>query len=152
MYIPVVAQTASYTSQITVRNPYNFTLPISVFFTGGDGTTGVGFHTCSPLSVPAAGTVQFFLGTQCTLPGGSQFGLITLVESASVPSPFQAFSRTQTPGGNGFSVPAYPAGATLEDRTCCSASSRRPCTSLPERPKLQDRWGQSARTLSRSPA
>lgn len=42
MYIPVVAQTASYTSEITVRNPYNTSLPIVVQYAGGDGTSGVG--------------------------------------------------------------------------------------------------------------
>lgn len=112
IYIPAVAQTGSYTSQITVRNPYPFTLPISVFFTGGTGTTGAGLHSCLALAVPASSTVQFSLSQQCpSLPAGSQFGLVTLVETYSYPAPFQAYSRTQTPGGNGFSVPAYPAGA-----------------------------------------
>jgi len=112
MIIPVVAQTVSYTSEITVRNPYNnLVLPISVFYTGAITTSAAGRRTCTPLNVPPLGTVQFSIAAQCGLPSGSQFGYVTLAESYSYPSPFQAFSRTQTPGGNGFSVPAYPAGA-----------------------------------------
>src|SRR5690348_8548241 len=111
MYIPVVAETASYTSEITVRNPYNFSLPIAVFYTGATVTTAPGLRACTGLAVAANSTIQFSARSQCSLPSGSQFGLLTLVETAGAPSPFQAFSRTQTPGGNGFSVPAFPAGA-----------------------------------------
>jgi hypothetical protein len=111
MIIPIVAQTASYTSEVTVRNPYDDALPINVGYTGGMGTTSAGQRACSPLSVPARSSVQFDIATQCAIPTSGQFGYLTLAENASEPSPFQAFSRTQTPGGNGFSVPAYPAGA-----------------------------------------
>jgi len=111
MILPLIAQTGSYASEVTVRNPYNFTLQVLVFYTGGTVTTGAGLNFCAPLNIAPFSTVQFSVGSQCALPAGGQFGLVTLVENAAVPSPFQAFSRTQTPGGNGFSVPAFPAGA-----------------------------------------
>ena len=111
IYIPVVANTASYSSEVTVRNPWDFALPIAVFYTGATATTYPGLHACTALNVPAYGSVQFSPGSQCSLPTGGQFGLLTLEEQAPTASPFQAYSRTQTPGGNGFSVPAFPAGA-----------------------------------------
>jgi hypothetical protein len=115
MVIPLVAQTGSYTSQITVRNPYHdMELPISVFYIGADTTSAAGRRACAPLTVPPLSAVQFSAAGQCDLPIGTQFGYVTLTESASIPSPFQVFSRTQTPGGNGFSVPAY-SKADLED-------------------------------------
>ena len=111
MIVPVVAQTVSYSSEVTVRNPYNTTLPVSVFYSGGVGTTAAGLKTCLPLSVPALQSRQFSVAAQCGIPASGQFGILTLVETAGQPLPFQVYSRTQTPGGNGFSVPAYPAGA-----------------------------------------
>ena len=57
------------------------------------------------------GAVQFSVAEQCDLPSGSQYGYVTLTESAGTPSPFLVYSRAQTPSGNGFSVPAYPADA-----------------------------------------
>lgn len=117
MVIPVVAQTTSYTSEITVRNPFSdMTLPISVFYTGGTTYTGStptssgGRQECDPLNVPPLGSVQFSPAEQCHL-SGNQFGYLTLTQASGTPSPFLAYSRTQTPGGNGFSVPAYPAAA-----------------------------------------
>lgn len=111
MIIPIVAQTVSYSSEVTVRNPYDEALPITVSYTGGIATTSAGLHACSPLSVPGRSSVQFNVASQCAIPATGQFGYLTLTETASAPSPFQAYSRSQTPGGNGFSVPAYPAGA-----------------------------------------
>jgi hypothetical protein len=108
---PLIAQTPSYVSEITVHNPFSDPLPVSVSYTGGSVTTAAGFRTCAPLVVPGSSTIQFSVGTQCALPGGGHFGYITLSETSSFPIPFQAYSRTQTPGGNGFSVPAFPAGA-----------------------------------------
>ena len=61
--------------------------------------------------MPPLGAVQFSAAVQCSLPSGNQFGYVTLTVSDDVPSPFIAFSRTQTPGGNGFGIPAYPASA-----------------------------------------
>ncbi len=111
MIIPVVAETATYKSQITVRNPYVTALPLSVFYTGGTGTSAAGGKECDALNVPAESTMQFSAAAQCHLPSGNQFGSVTLTVSDGVSSPFIAFSRTQTSGGNGFSVPAYPASA-----------------------------------------
>ena len=112
MIIPLVAQTGSYASEITVHNPYNDgALPIAVVYTGANATSAAGQRACDPLSVPPLGTVQFSIADKCHLPVGSQYGYVTLTESADTPSPFVAYSRAQTPGGNGFSVPAFPADA-----------------------------------------
>ena len=111
LVIPLVAQTAPITSEITVRNPFNDPLQVSVFYTGANTTPAAGRNPCKPLSVPALGTMKFSLAEQCTLPSGSNFGYVTLTQSTGMPSPFQAFSRTENVLGIGYSVPAYPARA-----------------------------------------
>jgi hypothetical protein len=114
MIVPLAAQTGSYTSEITVHNPYSDdALPLAVFYTGANGTSAAGQRACDTVSVPPLGTVQFSVADKCHLPSGnqSQYGYVTMTESASMPSPFVAYSRAQTPAGNGFSVPAYPSDA-----------------------------------------
>jgi hypothetical protein len=63
--------------------------------------------------VPANQTVQFTLSGQCSLtpPPAGHFGTLVL-EDASSPQvdQFFAYSRTQTPSGNGFSVEGFPIG------------------------------------------
>lgn len=78
MIIPIVAQTVSYTSEVTVRNPYNdIPLTIQVFYTGAKGTSAAGLQPCEPLTVPPLSTVQFSVGVQCSLPSsGLQSGAI----------------------------------------------------------------------------
>jgi hypothetical protein len=112
MIVPLAAKTGSYASEITVHNPFpDDPLPVAVFYTGANGTSAAGQRACDPLSVAPQGSVQFSIAQQCHLPSGSQYGYVTMTESAGTPSPFVAYSRAQTPDGNGFSVPAYPSDA-----------------------------------------
>lgn len=109
--IPVVAQTGSYESEIFVRNPNDSALQINVKFYEAQNSTTPGQRSCSPLTLSAQQTVAFKLGTQCALGAGSHFGMLIL-ENADAEKTrfFYAYNRTQTPGGNGFSVESFPIG------------------------------------------
>lgn len=111
LVIPLVAQTASYSTEVFVRNPNAGTMTIAVRFYEAKNSTTPGLRTCTDLSVAAGITASFKLNAQCTLTAASHFGML-LLEDLSDPklNPFFAFSRAQTPGGNGFSVEAFPAG------------------------------------------
>jgi len=111
LVIPLVAQTVSYTTEVFVRNPNAGTMTIAVKFYEAKTSGTPGLRTCTNLSVAAGITTSFALNAQCTLDASNHHGMI-LLEDLSNPkvNPFFAFSRTQTPGGNGFSVEAFPAG------------------------------------------
>jgi hypothetical protein len=111
LVIPVVAQTASYESEIFVRNPNNQPLQITVRFYEANNSTNPGLRPCAPLTLNAQQTVAMKLGTQCTLGPGSHFGMLILENAATEKTAvFVAYNRTQTPSGNGFSVEAFPVG------------------------------------------
>ena len=109
--IPVVAQTVSYTTEVFVRNPNAGSMTIAVRFYEAKTSATPGLRTCNNVTLATGVTTSFTLAGQCTLTATSHHGMLVL-EDLSVPktNPFFAFSRTQTPGGNGFSVEAFPAG------------------------------------------
>lgn len=109
--IPVVAQTDSYESEIFVRNPNDAALQINVRFYEAQNSATPGQRSCSPLTLSAQQTIAIKLGTQCALGAGSHFGMLIL-ESADAEKTrfFYAYNRTQTPGGNGFSIESFPIG------------------------------------------
>ncbi|MGE5101958.1 MAG: hypothetical protein ACM3SX_18390 [Deltaproteobacteria bacterium] len=112
MVLPVVAQTASFGSEVTVFNPHpDFDLVLGVQYVGGDGTPAAGVRSCGSISLPALRAVQFNVGTKCSLAVGN-FGMLRISDSGSngngIPLPFHAYSRVANPQGIGFSVPAYP--------------------------------------------
>jgi hypothetical protein len=111
LVVPAVAQTVSYTSEVIVRNPNATTLTLNVKFYEALTSTNPGLRTCAQLSVAALESKPFTLGAQCTLGAGSHHGMLILEDaSAQQTNTFFAFSRAQTPGGNGFSVEGFPIG------------------------------------------
>jgi hypothetical protein len=114
LVIPVVAQTGSYTTEVFVRNfafPTSTAITINVRFYEAVTSTSPGLRPCTQLVVQPQQTARFTLATQCTLGGGPNHGMLIL-ENAAVEKTnfFSAYSRTQTPSGNGFSVEAFNVG------------------------------------------
>ena len=114
LVIPLVAHTASFSTEVTVRNP-NVLAPITLnvhFYEAlNSGTPGA--RTCTTVNIPANESKQFLLGDQCApfAPGG-HFGMLVLDDaSPEQTNLFFAYSRTQTPGFIGFSVEGLPMGA-----------------------------------------
>ena len=108
---PVIAATATYTTEVFVRNPNITPITLDVTFYEASNSSSPGTYPCLPVSVPANRTVPFTLAAQCVLAGGSHFGMLVLTDSASEQlALFYAYSRTQTAGGNGFSIEGFPIG------------------------------------------
>ena len=111
--LPDVAETVSYTSEVIVRNPNAMPLTLNVKFYEATTSSVPGLRTCLPLMVSALESKPFSVGAQCNpLGAGSHFGMLVLEDaSPEQTNVFFAFSRVQTPGGNGFSVEGFPIGA-----------------------------------------
>jgi hypothetical protein len=109
--VPIVAQTGSYTSEIYVRNPNTSSMTINVKFYESKNSAVPGLRPCTPIVVAAGRTLVFSLATQCTLGAGSHFGMLILEDAAAEKiNIFPAYTRSQTSGGNGFSVEGFPIG------------------------------------------
>jgi hypothetical protein len=109
--VPVVARTASYATEVYVRNPGAAAIGVAVRFDEADNSSQPGSHACNALAVPANATRLLSLASQCNLDAASHFGMLALDDAALPRShPFTVFSRSQTPAGVGFSVEGYPAG------------------------------------------
>ena len=76
--VPVIAQTASFASEVTAYNPNPGAIAVTVAFYDCNNTASPGPKTCVSLSLPAGQSVQFSAASQCTLPAGSNFGLLVL--------------------------------------------------------------------------
>src|SRR5689334_9810393 len=111
--LPDVAETVSYTSEITVRNPNATPLTLNVKFYEATTSANPGLRTCAQLTIPALQSKPFSVGAQCSpLGAGSHFGMLVLEDASSEQTNvFFAYSRVQTPGGNGFSIEGFPIGA-----------------------------------------
>ena len=115
--IPVVASTASFTSEVSVFYPGPFSgtqtsMTIDVLYYEGNGLPSPGLKSCAPLSIDAGETKSFLVGTQCTLGAGGHFGLLVLQDAAAEKTNyFFAFNRTESVGTHeGFSIEGFPAG------------------------------------------
>jgi YD repeat-containing protein len=107
MVVPVVAQTASYSTEVQVRNGNPVALNLNVKFYEADNSAVPGQRTCSGFAVPANSTQVLSLGSQCTLGAGNHFGMLVL-EAVGGTQEFTVYSRSQTPAGVGFSVEGVP--------------------------------------------
>ena len=105
--VPVIAQTASFTSEVTVYNPNAASISINAVFYDAQNTASPGPKACTSLSVGANVSKGFTVATQCALPSGSNFGLLVLSESTGTQR-FYGYARTQTPQGVGFSTEGFP--------------------------------------------
>ena len=109
--IPVVAQTSSYSTEVFVRNPNAFSITLNVKFYEALTSSEPGLHTCTQLTVAPALTVPFTLVSQCAPDASNHHGMLVLEDAAAQQVDlFYAYSRAQTPGGNGFSVEGFPIG------------------------------------------
>ena len=105
--VPVTAQTASFTSEVTAFNPNGSPITVDVAFYEANNSPTPGPRTCADIVIPANRSVQFALATQCTLSAGSHFGLLVLSELTET-KPFYGYARTQNPQGIGFSIEGFP--------------------------------------------
>jgi hypothetical protein len=110
-----IALEGSYTTTVFVRNPNANEITINVRYYQSDSANPVGTGTplsCGQLTIPANRAVTFDLGSQCTFAGQDNFGQIVLEDATSAykTNVFYAYSRTQVPNGNGFSVEGFPVG------------------------------------------
>jgi hypothetical protein len=111
MVIPVVAQTGSYTTEVFVRNNQATPITLNVRFYEALTSSVPGQRPCAQLVLPGTAVLPFTLASQCTLGAGPNHGMLILEDAApQKTNTFFAYSRTQTPSGNGFSVEAYPIG------------------------------------------
>jgi hypothetical protein len=106
--VPVTAQTASFSSEVTVFNPNAVPVTMDVAFYEANNSSAPGAKTCTDAVVPAGKSIQFTLASQCALGAGSHFGLLVLSELLGT-KPIHAFARVQNPQGIGFSVEGFPA-------------------------------------------
>jgi len=107
--VPIVAQTASFSTEVYVHNANPAPLTLNVAFYEGTKSGVPGLRSCSTFVVPVHTTQLLTPGTQCALGDGSHFGML-LLDDAAVPKThkFTVFSRSQTPAGVGFSVEGFP--------------------------------------------
>ncbi len=111
-YIP-----GAYTTTVFVRNPNTNAITINIRYYQSDSANPAGTGTplaCGQISIPANLAVTFDLGAQCgsAFTGTDNFGQILLedVTGTYKTNTFFAYSRTESPTGNGFSVEGFPVG------------------------------------------
>lgn len=98
--IPLVAETASYASQIFVHNPGPNPLGLAFTYFGATQSATPGTVSCNELAVAAGKVVKTSLAALCpALNPGSNFGALL-----STGGLVAMYSRVQTPAGNGFSI------------------------------------------------
>ena len=109
--VPVVAQTASYSTEVVVRNSGANPLTLDVKFYEALTSQNPGQRTCAQYVAPANSATVLTLGTQCTLGAGSHHGFLILEDASTEKvNAFAVYSRSQTPQGAGFSVEGFPVG------------------------------------------
>ena len=105
--VPVIAQTASFGSEVTAYNPNGGAITVNVSFYDAQNTANPGAKACTPLSIGAGASVEFSLAGQCALPTGANFGLLVMAEATGTQR-FYGYARTQNPQGIGFSTEGFP--------------------------------------------
>ena len=106
--VPVVAQTASFASEVTLFNPNVEAISVAIHYYDANNLTTAGPKSCNLITVPAGSSVQFGLAAQCTLESeSSHFGLLVASEQTQTQE-FHGYVRTQNPQGIGFSTEGFP--------------------------------------------
>ena len=106
--VPVVAQTASFASEVTLFNPNVEAISVAIHYYDANNLTTAGPKSCNLVSIPAGSSVQFGLAAQCTLESeSSHFGLLVASEQTQTQE-FHGYVRTQNPQGIGFSTEGFP--------------------------------------------
>jgi hypothetical protein len=108
-FVPLIAETPSYSSRIFVHNASPNDAEVFFSYTGATSSATPGKTVCTSLTIPAGNVVMTSLGELCSsLNPGSNFGAL-----ATFGFPIAIYTRAQTPSGKGFSVEG------MIDITCC---------------------------------
>ena len=120
---PLIANTSTFTSAVTLynSNPADVTVGLSYF--DANNTDVPGAKPCSDVVVPANGTVEFDLPSQCTLDASSHFGQLIVSDNAGTNQIF-GYSRTQSNAGAGFSVEGFPSANFASETTSATGLKR----------------------------
>jgi hypothetical protein len=111
LLIPVVAATASFQSDIYVRNLADTQQTVDITFYEAETSTSPGTKVCTQLVIAPYLLTRFNLATQCTLDASNHHGFMILTDSGALKDKLlQAYVRTANPQGIGFSVEAFPIG------------------------------------------
>ena len=105
--VPLIAQTGSFGSEVTVYNPNGGTINVNAAFYDAQNTQSPGLKPCASFALPAGRSVEFSVASQCALPAVANFGLLILTEQTGTQR-FYGYVRTQTPQGVGFSTEGFP--------------------------------------------
>jgi hypothetical protein len=113
LVFPVVAFTATFTSEVTVQNPNANSITLDLDYYESNNAHDPGFHDCGQFSVPAGQTLAFTMAAMCPPETGTtHFGMLILRHNdpANQLDLFYAYSRAQTASGVGFSIEGFPIG------------------------------------------
>ena len=107
--VPLVAQTSTFQSDITVFNPNGNSITVSVNYFDANNLPTVGQQPCANLVIPGNRSAHFSIGTQCALasPSASHYGMLILEDIAQV-NYFYAYSRVANFQQIGFSTEGFP--------------------------------------------
>lgn len=111
--LPVVAETASYTSTIYLHNPGPYIQNVKWTFQGATSSATPGTTQCPPLELQPGVVLKTSLSAVCPLNPGANFGALTITDNL-IYQGIAMYSRIETPSGNGFSVEGTIA------TTCCN--------------------------------
>lgn len=104
---PLIANTGTFTSTITIYNPNAADVTVGLDYFDANNTSVPGAKPCNDVVVPANGTMEFDLPSQCTLDASSHFGQLIVSDNAGT-NQILGHSRTQSTAGAGFSVEGFP--------------------------------------------
>lgn len=139
--IPVVVDSATFRSRVSLYTPFGVELHFDATYVPGDGTSQAanGPLACNQVIVPGDSSVSFdSIREICpNLPAGSQFGYLKLVRSNDHGSSqafhqqgIHAYSRVNNYAGQGFSVEAFPMHTFGPARQVVSGLRRLAATSV----------------------
>lgn len=114
--LPVVANTATFTSSVTLYNPNAGDVTVALDYFDANNILVPGQKPCNDLLIPANGSVEFQLPAQCTLEPGAHFGQLIVSDVAGT-SPIFGYARTENNAGAGFSVEGFPSANFATDTT-----------------------------------
>jgi hypothetical protein len=117
IHVPVVVNSAAFSSTIYVHNPGGSAINVQFSYTGADITASAGPLDCGVHSIPAGSSVEFDFATLCPLSGASNFGSMRIYETSPINRPISVYTRVQSPvAGNGFSIEGFPIGGFANDQ------------------------------------
>jgi hypothetical protein len=117
IHVPVVVNSAAFSSTIYVHNPGGSAINVQFNYTGADITASAGPLDCGVHSIPAGTSVEFDFATLCPLSGASNFGSLRVYETSPINRPISVYTRVQSPvAGNGFSIEGFPIGGFANDQ------------------------------------